>query len=63
MASAARGKPKQRMEEPQAQGSVSGFPEAFLEGGASLLVAVREQGILESKDDGRTWQVYYKDPV
>ena len=47
----------------QLQGSVPGFPEAFLDAGASLFIADREHGILESKDGGKTWQVYYKDPV
>lgn len=44
----------------QAQGSVAGVPEAFFDTGTTLYAAVRGQGILESKDDGKTWQVFYR---
>ena len=47
----------------QVQGSVSGFPEAFLDMGQTQYVAVREQGILRSQDGGKTWEIFYRDPV
>lgn len=45
------------------QGSAAGVPEAFLDTGSSLYLAVREQGILHSQDGGKTWKLFYKDPV
>lgn len=47
----------------QTQGTVSGFPEAFLDAGTALYVAVREQGLMRSDDLGKTWTLYYRDPV
>ena len=47
----------------QLQGSVSGFPEAFVDAGTSLYMAVRQQGLMRSDDFGKTWTLYYRDPV
>ena len=47
----------------QPQGALSGAPEAFLDAGGVLYAAVREQGILQSRDGGKTWQAFYRDPV
>lgn len=45
------------------ESSLPGTPEAFLDGGGTLYVAVREQGIFRSQDGGKTWTVFYRDPV
>jgi hypothetical protein len=47
----------------QAQGSLPGLPEAFLDTGAKLFAAVHEAGIYSSADGGKTWSVLYRDPV
>ena len=46
----------------QVQGSVSGFPEAFLDTGNAQYMAVREQGLMRSEDLGKSWTLHYRDP-
>lgn len=48
----------------QALSPLPGVPEALLDTGDRVLyAAVREKGIYVSLDDGRSWRVYYQDPV
>ena len=43
------------------RGRISGQPEAFLAQEAKLYVAVAQLGIVTSTDEGRTWQVLYRE--
>jgi hypothetical protein len=44
------------------RGKINGQPEAFLAQEAKLYVAVAQLGIVTSTDEGRSWQVLYREP-
>jgi hypothetical protein len=50
-----------RTVQPLPSGRINGQPEAFLAHETELYVAVAQLGIVTSPDQGRSWQVLYRE--